>query len=583
LWVHTIFCASGINVVELNSLNTVELYNYHIASALGFHYWSLPAEGDHNSEWLGVDMEALKDVVFHIVSQIGEAPVADATVKATGSRPEPQDADLRELPDPPGKEDIAGSAIEREREADGKSSESGFYISPIVVAGLHTKGVACLRGLVQTKVSRDSQHYLNIDSARLGAAAAALLGVNGVRELSATDFEPATAWRRDADFIPNLDNSAVLSIHCAMGRNQMPVYIQDSHRQSFDIRHESGAQGVPQPVCGGANSLPGDCVAYLPSTIQGDVKILRGGGPSSGDSIERVWAFADASAKVIDTDDMEACEEDSCPDTYASRRPSGTVYQARQEERKLRDVLAAYLVKTIYIISLRSSPKSREKTATAVSQLTKFGMDPKTIVVFDGVDGRKLGYDGLDKCCRVLPGYQDRLLKRNITLGEAGATLTHTKIWEKMAEEGSYHRAIVLEDDPKFAEDFTLRIERGLAELSVVEPNFDFVYLSRQRRSEIGPEEYPSSHIARAKYSYWANAYLLSSSAAKQMVAADLPHNLVPTDEFIPMMYGSHVMLEEWTQYFPNRPFRAYAIEPQPITQDFRYDSHGNIISTSEP
>lgn len=582
LWVHTIFCGSGINVLELNSHNTIEMYNYHLASVFGFHYWSLLAEGHHNSEWLSVDLEALKDVVFHIVSQTMEAPVAEAVVEASEPSSKPQNANQQGPPDPLEEDKVAGSTSEREREADSKISRRGFYVSPGVVADLHTKGIACLRGLVQSKALRDTTHYLEIDPARLGAVAAALLGVNSVRELSATDVEPATEWRRDSDIIPSLDHSATVSIHCAMGKNQMPVYLQDTHRQSFDIRHVPGALGVPQPVCGSVHSRPGDCVAYLPTTIHADVQVLRGGGSLSKDSMERVWTYVDSSANIVDIDDEEACEEDSCPDTYASRTPPGSVYQARQDERRLQDVLAAYQVDKIYIISLRSSQRSRDKTATAVSQLVKFGMDPEAIDVFDGVDGWKMGYDGLDKCCRVLPGYRDRILKRNITLGEAGATLSHTRVWKKMAGKERFHRAIILEDDPKFADDFMLRIERGIAELSVVDPHFDFVYLSRQKRPEVGPEEYLSPRIARARFSYWANAYLLSSNAAKHMVAADLPHNLVPTDEFIPMMYGSHVMLEEWTQYFPSRPFQAYAIEPQPITQDFRYNANGEVISSSE-
>mmetsp|Transcript_108069 Transcript_108069/g.306428 ORF Transcript_108069/g.306428 Transcript_108069/m.306428 type:complete len:979 (+) Transcript_108069:61-2997(+) len=583
LWVHTIFCPSGINVVELNTVDTIEMYNYHIASVFGFQYWSLLAEGNHNSEWLVVDMEALKDVVSHIVSHNGEAPEIEAAADTSEPKPQLQNANQQEQSDPMEREKMKGSRSEREREAGSNTATSVFYISPGVVVDLYLKGRACLRGLVQSKVSKDGRYILDIDSARIGAVAAALLGVNGVRELATSDVEPATEWRRNYDFAPSLDNNAIVSIHCAMGENQRPVYIQDSHRQFFDIRHVAGSSGVPQPVCGGVRFLPGDCVAYLPSTIHADVRILRGegGGQMSDDYTERVWTFADASANVVDVQDTEECEDESCPDTYAIRTPSGSVYRARQEKRKLWDILSAYHVEKIYIISLQSNAGSREKAATVVSQLIEFGMDPEFIDIFDGVDGQKMGYGGLDKCCRVLPGYQDRILKRNITLGEAGATLSHVSIWKQMAEKERYHRAIILEDDPKFADDFMLQVERGLAELFVVDANFDFVYLSRQKRPEVGPEEYLSPNIARAKYSYWANAYLLSSNAAKRMVAADLPHNLVPTDEFIPMMYGSHVMLEEWAPYFPNRQFQAYAIDPLPIAQDFEYDAFGKVISSS--
>lgn len=49
-----------------------------------------------------------------------------------------------------------------------------------------------------------------------------------------------------------------------------------------------------------------------------------------------------------------------------------------------------------------------------------------------------------------------------------------------------------------------------------------------------------SNHLAYPDYSYWTIGYILNQSGARKLLDANPLTNLLPVDEFIPIMYDKH-------------------------------------------
>lgn len=69
--------------------------------------------------------------------------------------------------------------------------------------------------------------------------------------------------------------------------------------------------------------------------------------------------------------------------------------------------------------------------------------------------------------------------------------------------------------------------------------NFDFSYIGRKRlQNEDEPNVSPS--LVKAGYSYWTLAYMLSHRGAKKLLDAKPLLNLLPVDEYLPIMFDRH-------------------------------------------
>ena len=66
-------------------------------------------------------------------------------------------------------------------------------------------------------------------------------------------------------------------------------------------------------------------------------------------------------------------------------------------------------------------------------------------------------------------------------------------------------------------------------------------YLGRKRLQESEEPWVPGSrYLVRAGYSYWTLGYLLSQSGARKLLAAKPLDNLVPVDEYLPILFDKH-------------------------------------------
>lgn len=128
--------------------------------------------------------------------------------------------------------------------------------------------------------------------------------------------------------------------------------------------------------------------------------------------------------------------------------------------------------------------------------------------------------------------------KRPMTAGEIGCFLSHYSIWQKIVENNQEY-VLVLEDDLRFEPYFNLRAESLLKEAQMI-GGWDLIYFGRKRLQD--DEEYleQSQNFVKVRYSYWTLGYVLTLAGAKKLLAVNPLQNIIPVDEFLPIMYSSH-------------------------------------------
>lgn len=141
----------------------------------------------------------------------------------------------------------------------------------------------------------------------------------------------------------------------------------------------------------------------------------------------------------------------------------------------------------------------------------------------------------------VIPQWFDPNSGKAITKGEIGCALSHYTIWKKIVdqvEDGTLPatcNVLILEDDVIFTDNFLHKFNQYLSETT---EKYDLLYLHRKPLC-LEIETKVSLHINRAKRSYWACAYIVTYEGAKKLVNTNYLQNLVPADEYLPIMYGT--------------------------------------------
>ena len=128
--------------------------------------------------------------------------------------------------------------------------------------------------------------------------------------------------------------------------------------------------------------------------------------------------------------------------------------------------------------------------------------------------------------------WEDPLLNRKLLNGEIACFLSHYKLWEHCIDINE--NILIMEDDvypvePFHVEDFS-RLPKGreLLYLSFLEMN-----LAYQRKLD--------NKFVIPAYPYWACAYVLTPHAAKKLVNTDILRNIIPVDEYLPIMLGGEI------------------------------------------
>ena len=142
----------------------------------------------------------------------------------------------------------------------------------------------------------------------------------------------------------------------------------------------------------------------------------------------------------------------------------------------------------------------------------------KDFVVADAVEGREISPDDLHRMgLKTNKNWRDPIRKRTLTHGEVGCFLSHRKAWGIAAETNEH--VLVLEDDIELQGP----IPDDLDDLC----GDGLLYLHWYEMKQAGAKE------DRPCYPYWTCAYVVSPTAAKELLAGN---TIIPTDEYISYM-----------------------------------------------
>lgn len=180
-----------------------------------------------------------------------------------------------------------------------------------------------------------------------------------------------------------------------------------------------------------------------------------------------------------------------------------------------------------FVITLSKNPKKFFQFKQRFDAI--FKDQPITLNRFEGVNGSLLTHDKLKSMgYDTLRSWRDPYHNRKLTGGELGNTLSHIGLWQKCIELND--PIIILEDDVEFYDNFSLE------DIHEVLKENEFVFLARKEIQNT-PQRI-SEKLVRPSFSYWAAGYAITPSAAKKLYNKELFENLIPSDEYIPLILG---------------------------------------------
>ncbi|XP_050361291.1 glycosyltransferase 25 family member [Nymphalis io] len=224
----------------------------------------------------------------------------------------------------------------------------------------------------------------------------------------------------------------------------------------------------------------------------------------------------------------------------------------------------------VYMINLERRPARKKLMMKTFKEL---GIDVKRLPAVDGIMLNSTTMRRLN--LQFMPGYEDPYHKRPMKAGEIGCFLSHYNIWKKIVSR-KYSLTMVLEDDARFSPNFRDSYFKMLIEVKRLD--FDFIYLGRKIMTD--GEERITAHTTRPGYSYWTVGYLLTDRGAKKLLEAKPLQNMLPVDEFLPIMFDQHPN-STWKSYFPKRDLIALSAHPL-LVQPTHYTGMPGYVSDTE-
>jgi GR25 family glycosyltransferase involved in LPS biosynthesis len=241
----------------------------------------------------------------------------------------------------------------------------------------------------------------------------------------------------------------------------------------------------------------------------------------------------------------------------------------------------------LYVINLKRRPEKRERI---VAMLLKY--PDLEYEIFDAIDGENIDESFMEENgYKTYPSWYDPNLRRSLTKGEIGCSLSHWLRWKKIAE-NNIERAIILEDDALFTSFFAEKYKKIGNYLQTA----DLLYLGRKvfNRVEVAIDE----DVCIPNFSYWTIGYALSYEGAMKLYKSGFEKKIIPVDEFLPYMYAKNncVQLDNYgiKQNITAYAFREKLVEPynnsflesdtekSPIYEEIREDDNRlHIISVA--
>ncbi|AFX92362.1 putative procollagen-lysine 2-oxoglutarate 5-dioxygenase [Megavirus courdo11] len=198
------------------------------------------------------------------------------------------------------------------------------------------------------------------------------------------------------------------------------------------------------------------------------------------------------------------------------------------------------MIHRTYVINLARRCDKRTHMIQEFAKLSENRIE-LSHVFYDAIDGNNIEH--LSQFKFKIPNWFDPNSGKAMTNGEVGCALSHYAIWleiVKSVDSGSLEKnckVLILEDDVMFVDNF---MEKYRIYENEIKDDYDMFYLHRKPLN-IDAEERVGVHIRRPKKSYWTCAYILSYQGAKKLINAKYLDNLIPVDEFLPIMYGCNI------------------------------------------
>jgi len=189
-----------------------------------------------------------------------------------------------------------------------------------------------------------------------------------------------------------------------------------------------------------------------------------------------------------------------------------------------------------YYINLKRRPERNQNMIDLFAKLEI--TDYERIEAVDGnlVDYSKVLKSGMQVCKNWLDPLEDRPL----TTGEVGCILSHIVAWSRIVKSGE--PGVVLEDDLFHSSD-----KYNLTQIKERLDEFDLVYLSKWNMDMemVGFDDL----FETPGYCYWTAGYALSVQGAQMLLNDVGLNNLIPADEYLPMMLGTSPLLDKYPQF----------------------------------
>ena len=226
----------------------------------------------------------------------------------------------------------------------------------------------------------------------------------------------------------------------------------------------------------------------------------------------------------------------------------------------------------LFVINLK---KDVERKKYMIDQFRKFNI--LNYIFFDAVEGSR--YKEYKFNIEIMKNWSDPTFKRNINYGEIGCFLSHYLIWSKVVSD-NIKAAIILEDDNTLHDNFMVSMQY------VLEIDFhlyDIFYLSRYKFYPNAVEINITNDIVIPSYCYNANAYIITNAGAKKLLNTNILKNLIPVDEYLPIMYNCEYPNTSYSNVFANYDkLTALALFEDITTQLPRNECQSNIFDSSE-
>ena len=183
----------------------------------------------------------------------------------------------------------------------------------------------------------------------------------------------------------------------------------------------------------------------------------------------------------------------------------------------------------LFVINLK---RRGEKRKRVIEMLEKYPF--LDYEIFEAIDGEEINNEYMvENGFQPYQNWYDPNMRRGLTKGEIGCSLSHWLLWKKIAEL-DLKNAIIIEDDALFTNISPEKVN----EIEKYLESSELLYLGRKVFNT--NEEPIDEFVSKPNFSYWTIGYAISNKGANSLSKSGFERALIPVDEFLPYTYGKN-------------------------------------------